>query len=130
MLVYQVNPLHERVNTQEMNPATPWLEMLKKSDNVYCVETTMKYSDNDRQRVYERLEEADVIAITNYFDRRSPESGNSFVKELHEKTDKPIIVITNSPYPFTVQDEYNTVICDYSSSLESSREVANTVFGE
>ncbi len=130
LLVYQVNPLHERVNTQEMNPATPWLEMLKKSDNVYCVETTMKYSDNDRQRVYERLEEADVIAITNYFDRRSPESGNSFVKELHEKTDKPIIVITNSPYPFTVQDEYNTVICDYSSSLESSREVANTVFGE
>lgn len=130
LLVYQVNPLHERVNTQEMNPATPWLEMLKKSDNVYCVETTMKYSDNDRQRVYERLEEADVIAITNYFDRRSPESGNSFVKELHEKTNKPIIVITNSPYPFTVQDEYNTVICDYSSSLESSREVANTVFGE
>ena len=130
LLVYQVNPLHERVNTQEMNPATPWLEMLKKSDNVYCVETTMKYSDNDRQRVYERLEEADVIAITNYFDRRSPESGNSFVKELHEKTDKPIIVITNSPYPFTVQDEYNTVICAYSSSLESSREVANTVFGE
>lgn len=130
LLVYQVNPLHERVNTQVMNPATPWLEMLKKSDNVYCVETTMKYSDNDRQRVYERLEEADVIAITNYFDRRSPESGNSFVKELHEKTNKPIIVITNSPYPFTVQDEYNTVICDYSSSLESSREVANTIFGE
>ena len=130
LLVYQVNPLHERVNTQVMNPATPWLEMLKKSDNVYCVETTMKYSDNDRQRVYERLEEADVIAITNYFDRRSPESGNSFVKELHEKTNKPIIVITNSPYPFTVQDEYNTVICDYSSSLESSKEVANTVFGE
>ncbi len=130
LLVYQVNPLHERVNTQDMNPATPWLEMLKKSDNVYCVETTMKYSENDRARVYERLEEVDAIAITNYFDRRSPDSGNSFVKELHEKTDKPIIVLTNSPYPFTVQDEYKTVICSYSSSLETSKEIANTVFGE
>lgn len=130
LLVYQVNPLHERVNTQNMNPATPWLEMLKKSDNVYCVETTMKYSENDRKRVYERIDEVDVIAITNYFDRRSPESGNSFVKELHQKTDKPIIVLTNSPYPFTVQDDYKTVICSYSSSLESSKEIANTVFGE
>ena len=130
LLVYQVNPLRERVNTQSMNPATPWLEMLKKSDNVYCVETTMKYSENDRKRVYERIDEADVIAITNYFDRRSPESGNSFVKELHQKTDKPIIVLTNSPYPFTVQDDYKTVICSYSSSLESSKEIANTVFGE
>ncbi len=130
LMVYQVNPLHERVNTQEMNPATPWLEMLKKSDNVYCVETTMKYSENDRKRVYERMEEADVIVITNYFDRRSPDSGNSFVKELHEKTDKPIIVVTNSPYPFTVQDDYKTVICSYSSSLESSREIANTIYGE
>ena len=130
LLVYQVNPLHERTNTQKMNPATPWLEMLKLSDDVYAVETTMKYSEEDRKRVYERIDEADVIAITNYFDRRSPESGNSFVKELHQKTDKPIIVLTNSPYPFTVQPDYKTVICSYSSSYESSQEIAKAVLGD
>lgn len=129
LLVYQVNPLHERTNTQQCNPATPWLEMLKKSDDVYAVETTMKYSEDDRKRVYERMNEADIIVITNYFDRRSPESGNSFVKELHEKTDKPIVVLTNSPYPFTVLPEYKTVICSYSSSVESSKEIANKIFG-
>ncbi len=129
LLVYQVNPLHERTNTQQCNPATPWLEMLKKSDDVYAVETTMKYSEDDRKRVYERMNEADIIVITNYFDRRSPESGNSFVKELHEKTDKPIVVLTNSPYPFTVLPEYKTLICSYSSSVESSKEIANKIFG-
>ncbi len=129
LLVYQVNPLHERTNTQQCNPATPWLEMLKKSDDVYAVETTMKYSEDDRKRVYERMNEVDIIVITNYFDRRSPESGNSFVKELHEKTDKPIVVLTNSPYPFTVLPEYKTVICSYSSSVDSSREIANKIFG-
>lgn len=29
LFVYQVNPVHERTNTQKLNPATPWLEMLK-----------------------------------------------------------------------------------------------------
>lgn len=128
LFVYQVNPLHERTNTQSLNPATPWLEMLKYSDNVYCVETNMSFNESDRNRVYQRIEECDVIIITNYFDRRSPDSGNNFVKELHEKTDKPIIVITNSPYGFTVLPEYKTVICSYSSSLESAKEIAKKLF--
>ena len=72
--------------------------------------------------------EADVIVVTNYFDRRNPESGNSFVKELHEKTDKPIIVVSNSPYEFTILDEYKTAICTYSSSVESFKELANVIF--
>ena len=128
LFVYQVNPVHERTNTQSCNPATPWLEMLKYSDDVYCVEAKMKYPEEDRQRVYERIDEADVIIVTNYFDRRNPDSGNSFVKELHEKTDKPIIVVTNSPYQFTVLDEYKTAICTYSSSVESFKELANVIF--
>ena len=78
--------------------------------------------------MYERIDEADVIIITNYFDRRNPDSGNSFVKELHQKTDKPIIVVTNSPYPFTAQPEYRNVICTYSSSLETYKELANMLF--
>ena len=108
----------------------PWMKLLEHSDNVYAVETTMKYSPEDRKRVYERIHEADVIIITNYFDRRSPESGNNFVQELHQKTDKPIIVMTNSPYPFTVQPEYKTVVCTYSSSVESAEAFADTIFGE
>lgn len=128
LFVYQVNPVHERTNTQTCNPATPWLEMLKYSDDVYCVEAKMKYPEEDRKRVYERLDEADVIIVTNYFDRRNPDSGNSFVKELHSKTDKPVIVVTNSPYSFTVQEEYKTVVCTYSSSVESFKALANVLF--
>lgn len=128
LFAYQVNPLHERINTQSLNPATPWLEMLKFSDNVFCVETTMKYNEEDRARVYDRIDEADIIIVTNYFDRRSPKSGNAFVEELHKKTDKPIIVLTNSPYGFSVLPEYKTVICSYSASLESTKAVARRLF--
>jgi len=128
LFVYQINPVHERTNTQSCNPATPWLEMLKYSDNVFCVESKMSYPEEDRKRVYERIDEADVIIVTNYFDRRNPDSGNSFVKELHEKSGKPVIVVTNSPYQFTILDEYKTVICTYSSSVESFKVLANTIF--
>ncbi len=128
LFVYQVNPLHERCNTTELNPATPWMDMLEHSDNVYCVETSMKYNEDDRRRVYGRLDEADIIVVTNYFDRRSPKSGNDFVKELHKKTDKPIVVLTNSPYPFTVGEKYKTVVCTYSSSAESYKSFANIMY--
>ena len=128
LFVYQINPVHERTNTQVCNPATPWLEMLKYSDDVFCVEAKMSYPEEDRKRVYERLDEADVIIVTNYFDRRNPDSGNNFVKELHEKSGKPVIVVTNSPYQFTILDEYKTVICTYSSSVESFKVLANTIF--
>ena len=72
LLVQQVNPLHLRTNSQECHPAILWEKFLKYSDTVGVVETTMQFSDDDRKRVMERINDYDVIAVTNYYDRRDP----------------------------------------------------------
>ena len=88
----------------------------------------MLVTDDDKQRVIARFDQADVLVVTNYFSRRHSD-GNKFIKELHAYG-KPVIVITNCPYSFTVCPEYKTVICTYSSSPQALEEAAKTIFGK
>ncbi len=128
LLVEQRNALHERTESQKCHPGILWEALLKYSENVGQVETEMDHTENDKSRVLKRIDEADVIIVTNYFDRRAHTESN-FVSQLH-KFNKPVIVVTNSPYPFTVHPEYKTVICTYSSSPESLAAVAKTIFAK
>jgi len=128
LLIEQINWLHEMTNSQQCHPCLLWEKLLQYSDNVGVVETRMVFSDEDRQRVKSRYDQADVIIVTNYFNRRQSD-GNDFVKEIHG-WGKPVIVVTNSPYPFTVQPEYSTVILTYGCSPESLEETAKLIFGK
>ena len=87
-------------------------------------------SDNDKERIYRRLDDYDTVVVTNYFHRRTHYNPivNDTIKDIINKG-KKVIVITNSPYPFTVQDEFGTVINTYSSSVESVEAAAKVVFG-
>ncbi len=127
MLVEQVNPLHEMTNTQQCHPSLLWDKCLAYSDNVGLVETTLHYVEEDRERVRARRDEADVFIVTNFYNRRIG-YGNEFVKEIHG-WGKPVVVVTNAPFPFTVLPDYKTVVINYSSSPESYAEVARVLFG-
>jgi hypothetical protein len=50
------------------------------------------------------------------------------VKEMHT-WGKPIIVVTNSPYSFTVDEAYKTVICTYGPSNYCLEAAARCMFG-
>lgn len=128
LLIEQRNPLHERTNSQRCHPGILWENMLKYSENVGMVETELVLTEDDNKRIERRLaeEDFDVIITTNYFDRRNA-GEDSFVAKLHEHG-KPVVVITNSPYPFTVSDDYQTVIVTYGSSPESMAAAAKMVF--
>ena len=128
LLVEQINWLHEMTNSQRCHPSLLWEKLLDHSDNVGIVETRMVFTDEDRKRVMARYEQSDVIIITNYFNR-GQSNGNDFVKEICLLS-KPVIVVTNSPYPFTVQPEYETVIVTYGCSPESMEETAKMIFGK
>jgi hypothetical protein len=69
-----------------------------------------------------------MFIVTNYYNRRVG-FGNEFVKEIHS-WGKPVVVVTNSPFPFTVQDDYPAVVINYSSSPESYAAVARILFGD
>ena len=128
LLIEQVHPLHKFTNDQNCHPSLLWEKMFKYSDNVSQVETTMDFDENSKKRVMARIDDADIIVITNYYFRRYA-NGNEFVKELI-KTGKPVIVITNSPYEFSLIDDYETVVMNYGASVESFNEVAKLLFGE
>jgi beta-N-acetylhexosaminidase len=127
LLIEQINPMHLNVNSQYCHPSIFWEKMLEQSENVGSIETDLTFTDNDRRRIKDRYDQADVIVITNYYGRRHLD-GNTFVKEI-VSWGKPTIVVTNSPYGFTVLPEYKTVVCTYGCSTELLTQAAKVIFG-
>jgi beta-N-acetylhexosaminidase len=128
LLVEQVHPLHHATNKLDrVYPSVFWMQMLKYSDTVAQVECEMTYTDDDRQRIAKRLDEADIIVMTNYHDRRH-KSDKTFVNEMMD-TGKPVVVVTNSPYPLTVRQEYKTVICTYGCDNHTLEQAAKIIYG-
>jgi beta-N-acetylhexosaminidase len=127
LLVEQIHPLHLSTNSQSCHPGILWENMFKYSENVGMVETRLDFPQEDKQRVFARIAESDVIIITNYYFRRFGSIGNDFIKEVLA-FGKPVVVITNTPYSFGVQPEHKTVILTYGGSPESMAEIARKVF--
>ena len=130
LVIDQRCPLHIRIDTTRCHPGIFWEEFFKYTDNPASVEVEMTPTEYDMKRVMKRIEEADVIVTTNYFDRRAHAEG-AFVQEIIDAAgDKPVVVVTNSPYPFTVSDTYKTVLCTYGVSPESLQAAVRTIYGK
>lgn len=127
LLVEQVNPLHLSHNSQACHPGLLWEKMWPHCPDVAMVETSMAFDGSDRERVLARLDEAEVLVVTNYYYRRA-DSGTDFVSELLA-TGKPMVVVTNNPYKLTVDPKADTVIVTYGVGPESLAAVAATLFG-
>ena len=127
LLIEQVNPLHKLVNSQQCHPALLWENFFMHSPGTCMVEVNMEITEQDQRRVLERIDEADIIVATNYYYRRA---GNStqFIEHLSTLS-KPLIVITNTPYPFGVSPAFKTVVISYGASPESMKHVAEAIFG-
>ena len=128
LLVEQQHPLHVRVNDHQLHPAILWERMLVHNENVGIVETTLGFNEDDKARVRNRLGEADVVVVTNYFFRRGG-GGNAFIKEI-VASGKPVVVVTNTPYPQTVLPEYKTIVCTFSGSRQTMDATADLLFGK
>ncbi len=126
LLVEAVHPLLRHTNTQECHPGLLWEKMLEHSEKVAMVETSLEFTDTEQQRVIDRIDEADVIVITSYYLRRYA-NGNRFVGRL-AAFGKPLIVVSNTPYPQSVLPEYGTVVINYGASPESFAEVGRLLY--
>lgn len=129
LLVEQANTLHINVNSQECHPGILWEAMLEHSPNIPMVEVKMGYEPGDKQRIENRLPEADVVVITNLYHRRGS-SGHEFVKQFVKECKKPVVVITNTDLPLSLDDSFQSVVLSYGSSPESIREIAAHLYGK
>lgn len=126
LLVEQIDPLQEKVNTKRMHPCMLWEKMLEYDSHVGIVETQMKFDAYDQERVWKRIEKADIVVITNYNVRRSA-GGNEFVRKV-AACGKPVVVVTNSHYHGSLDDGYKTIVLNYSSDPVAFGEVARRLF--
>jgi beta-N-acetylhexosaminidase len=126
LLIDQRCPLHVMTDSQRCHPGILWEHMFAYSENVGQVETEMTATEDDARRVLRRYEEADVIVMTHWYDRREDHTSEFHNKIVAMK--KPVVIVTNSPYPFTVSDSYKTVVCTYGVAPESTEAAARILF--
>lgn len=129
LLVEQIFPTHERSNNVYCHPGLLWEEMCKYSDEVYSVEIPNTPTEADRERILRRIKEADVIVTTNYYYHKTAKAISELVRELKEE--KPVIVVTNTPYAFGAPKDFGTVITSFNpGGRECLEAVAEVIYGE
>lgn len=129
LLIEQVFSTQEKSSNFYSHPGLLWKQMSKYSDNVLSVEIPQIPSEEDKQRVLARVEEADVIVATNYYYHKIARSITEFVSEVIG--DKPTVIVTNSPYDFGAPEEFGSVIVNFHpGSPECMDATAKILFGE
>ena len=129
LLVEQANPLHINVNSQECHPGILWEAMMEHGSSVAMVEVKMSYEEADHQRIASRMEEADVVVLTNTYYRRGA-NGHEFVQEFCRNCEKPVVVVTNTDLPLSLDDSFDSVVLSFGSSPECVKEVARHLYGK
>ncbi len=103
--------------------------MLGHSLNAVPVDCDFEASEGDRRTVRSLLDRVDVVVMTNWFWRVMGASNEALVRTVVE-SGKPVVVVTNNPYPMGATPEAGTVVCTYSVTPESLKAAADLVYGE
>ncbi len=128
MVVEQLLPLEFVPNDAHFHPRCLNEAMLGNSLNVVNVDTEFCATDAQRQTVMSLLDRVDAVVMTNYVFRVEPRNNSDLVGAV-AKSGKPLVVITNTPYPSGAAPAAPTVLCTYSMAPPSLRAAADLVYG-
>jgi beta-N-acetylhexosaminidase len=130
LLVEQVFSTHQMANNMSCRPGMLWDEMCELSPNVGSVEIPLTPRAHDPERIFRRIEEADVIVTTNYYYHKAASIMTDLVREIHKKG-KPVVVITNNPYDMAAPKDFPTVLTIFTAgSREHLRAVVQVIYGK
>lgn len=105
-------------------------QCLAYSGSVQYQETAFTYDEQDKQQIRERIREADLIIVTNYFIRGNL-CNRDFIETEIIPSGKEVIVVTNTPYQeISIPPSAETVVVTFATSPEHIRVTAGTLFGE
>jgi beta-N-acetylhexosaminidase len=130
LLVEQIYHTHWEANNCYCHPGMLWEAMCELSENVNSVEIATTPSNEDIERVRSRLNEADTVVFTNYYNHKSPSNYNEFIGELY-KMGKKVILISNTVYELTNPPEISTVIVvGTPAGCENLKTAAELLYGK
>jgi beta-N-acetylhexosaminidase len=131
LLVEQASYLGIYANDISCHCGMLWEEMLKYvPDTVMMTEVNFDPTEEDRQRVLDRLAQADLLVMTNDYIRSS--GCGTYTDFIHDiiRRGKKVVVVTNTPYDLTARDDFPTVLCTHGSTPASWRQTAKILFGK
>jgi beta-N-acetylhexosaminidase len=130
LLIEQIFPTHSFAANMYSHPSLLWEKMCNHSDNVFSIEIPYYPRAVDSDRIYKRLNEADIVVMTNYYYHKGVSSITDVVREI-ASMGKPLVVVTNTPYEFGLPCDFKTgIVCFNPGSPENMEAVAEVIFGE
>lgn len=130
LLIEQIHIVHSESNNMYSHPSLLWEQLCGMSDNVYSVEIPFFPEESDCQRIKRRLNECDLIVMTNYFHPKRGKAISELVREV-KKCGKPVIVITNNPFEFGAPPDFETVLVSFCpGGKENMRALAEILYGK
>ncbi len=104
--------------------------ILKQSDNVINADCSFVATDEESDFLCAVAKnEADVVVVTNFFWRHAGGANTKFVQRLIDEGNK-VVVVTNDPYAEGAPATAGTVLNCWSLMGESSKEVAEVLYGK
>jgi len=131
LLVEQIFPTMASANNMYCHPGLLWEEMLNIAPHVGSIEIANVPGEKDKERVRRRIsdDDFDIIVTTNYYYHKAAAAIGDLVHEF-QKTGKPVVVITNTPYAFASEKDFSTIVtCFQPGGREHLKAVAETIFG-
>lgn len=128
LLIEQIFPTQTQCNNMYSHPGLLWECMCNYSDNVNSVEIPILPTEEDYKRVRVRIEEADIVIATNYYYHKYESDISGFLLQIQKE--KPVVLITNTPYRFGVSEGFDTIIVTFNpGGRECLDMVARVIFG-
>ena len=140
LVVEQVNVLHRRLNDATAYPGALYHALLERGIHATYTDFDTTTFEDAWKIIQVRAQDADVIVHTGYYERASANLAGAGAsaqaglgREHHERfasLGKPTIFVTNSPYPYIVSPQMQTVVVTFSAFATSMRAVARVLCGE
>ncbi|MBN1257032.1 MAG: hypothetical protein JXA52_04935 [Planctomycetes bacterium] len=109
------------------HPGMLWEFMAEHNKNLGYIDYNADTTDKALELVKKMAPQVDIIVAVGYYNRGLHEDTRPFLRELRN-FGKPVVLVTNNPFPLIIPDEYGTVVCAYDLLHDTLKAAADFLF--
>jgi beta-N-acetylhexosaminidase len=97
--------------------------------NAVPMDTAFAATEDETKLALSLAERVEAVVMTNYYWRIIPENNAKLMRALRA-AGKPVVVVTNNPYPMGAPRDADAAVCTYGVGPESLQAAARLLFGK